>query len=336
MDSNPAAGSLTGKAAVNAVNGVATFANVKPNKAGTGYTLKATSGTLTQATSNSFNITAAPPPTGDLTVTTTTSGPNAPSGYTVTVDGGQSKSIGASGSVSYSGLTAASHSVQLNSVPSNCSVSEANPQTVTVPASGTAQASFTITCAAPNQPPTAAFTSSCSGLTCSFTDQSADPDGSVTNWLWDFGDGATSNTRNPSHPYAAGGDYTVTLTVTDNQGAPSASVTHTASPRAPNQPPTAAFTSSCSGLTCSFTDQSTDPDGSVASWHWDFGDGTTGTTRNPSHPYAAGGTSTLTPPVTDNQNAPSAPVSHAVSPRAPNQPPTAALDRKSTRLNSSH
>src|SRR5439155_1702026 len=97
---------------------------------------------------------------------------------------------------------------------------------------------------APNQPPTAAFTSSCSGLTCSFTDQSTDPDGSVIGWSWNFGDGATSNSRNPSHPYGATGDYTVTLTVTDYPGPPSAPLSHSVSPRAPNQPPTAAFTSS--------------------------------------------------------------------------------------------
>src|SRR5439155_662001 len=197
--------------------------------------------------------------------------------------------------------------------------------TVTVPSGGTGHADFTITCSAPNQPPTAAFTSSCSGLTCSFTDQSTDPDGSVIGWSWNFGDGATSNSRNPSHPYGATGDYTVTLTVTDDAGASSAPVTHTVSPRAPNQPPTAAFTSSCSGLTCSFTDQSTDPDGSVTNWNWNFGDGTTGTARNPSHPYAAGNDYTVTLTVTDNAGATSAPVSHTGSPRAPNQPPTAAF-----------
>src|SRR2546425_9127256 len=91
IDNNPAGGTLTGNAPVNAVNGVATFANLKIDKAGTGYTLTATSGTLTQATSNSFNITAAPPPTGDLTVTTTTSGPNPPTGYTIPADRGQSQ-----------------------------------------------------------------------------------------------------------------------------------------------------------------------------------------------------------------------------------------------------
>src|SRR5207249_3535090 len=221
-------------------------------------------------------------PTGDLTVATATMRPRAPSRYHVTVDGGQSRTIAANnGSTTYNGLSATDHTVALTEVPANCTASEGNSKTVTVPAGGTGHADFTITCAAPNQPPTAAFTSSCSGLTCSFTDQSTDPDGSVTNWNWNFGDGGTSIARNPSHPYAAGGDYTVTLTVKDNQNASSAPVSHTVSPRAPNQPPTAAFTSSCTGLTCSFTDQSTDPDGSVTGWSWNFGDGATATTRNP-------------------------------------------------------
>ena len=61
-------------------------------------------------------------------------------------------------------------------------------------------------------------------------------------------------TRNPSHTYSAGGSYTVTLTVSDNQGAPN-TVTHSVAPSQPNQPPTAAFTASCPALTCSFTDQ---------------------------------------------------------------------------------
>ena len=70
-----------------------------------------------------------------------------------------------------------------------------------------------------NTPPTAAFTSSCSSLSCSFTDGSTDSDGTVTAWSWNFGDGNTSTTRNPSHTYASGGTYTVSLTVTDNAGA---------------------------------------------------------------------------------------------------------------------
>lgn len=70
-----------------------------------------------------------------------------------------------------------------------------------------------------NTPPTASFTSSCSGLTCTFTNTSTDPDGSVVSWSWNFGDGATSTAQNPSRTYAAAGTYTVVLTVTDNGGA---------------------------------------------------------------------------------------------------------------------
>src|SRR5439155_343544 len=144
-------------------------ANLTIDKVGTGYTLTATSGTLTQATSNAFNITAAPPPTGDLTVTTTTSGSNAPSSYTVTVDGGQSKTIQATGSVSYRSRRAASHSVQLNVTPDNCCVSEANPQTVRLPADGTAQASFTISCTALTGDLTVTTTTSGSNAPSSYT-----------------------------------------------------------------------------------------------------------------------------------------------------------------------
>lgn len=70
-----------------------------------------------------------------------------------------------------------------------------------------------------NNPPTADFSATTSGLTASFTDQSSDSDGSVTAWSWNFGDGATSTAQDPSHTYAASGTYTVTLTVTDNEGA---------------------------------------------------------------------------------------------------------------------
>ena len=68
-----------------------------------------------------------------------------------------------------------------------------------------------------NDPPAAAFTESCTDLGCDFTDQSTD-DGMVTGWSWGFGDGSTSTAQNPSHTYAAGGTYTVTLTVTDDRG----------------------------------------------------------------------------------------------------------------------
>ena len=71
---------------------------------------------------------------------------------------------------------------------------------------------------AANLTPTAAYTSSCFGLSCSFdSSASADADGSLTRFAWDFGDGQTSTAANPSHTYAAPGSYNVRLTVTDNQ-----------------------------------------------------------------------------------------------------------------------
>src|SRR5207247_9312733 len=82
------------------------------------------------ATGHAYFTIAAPPTTGELVVTTTTTGSNLPAGYTVMVDNGQPKTIGTTGNVTYPGLAAADHMVAL-SVASNCTVSGANPRTVT-------------------------------------------------------------------------------------------------------------------------------------------------------------------------------------------------------------
>jgi PKD repeat protein len=68
------------------------------------------------------------------------------------------------------------------------------------------------------QPPVASFTSSCTALSCSFSDTSTDSDGTIASRSWSFGDGSGSTAQNPSHSYAAAGSYTVALTVTDSQG----------------------------------------------------------------------------------------------------------------------
>jgi microbial collagenase len=67
--------------------------------------------------------------------------------------------------------------------------------------------------------PTAAFTSTVTGLTATFADASTESGtGSITGWNWNFGDGSSSTSQNPTHTYAAAGNYTVTLTVTDSNG----------------------------------------------------------------------------------------------------------------------
>ena len=70
-----------------------------------------------------------------------------------------------------------------------------------------------------NKPPEADFDIHCKHLNCRFTDTSKDDDGTIVGWQWNFGDGATSNERNPEHTYADPGHYDVSLTVTDNDGA---------------------------------------------------------------------------------------------------------------------
>src|SRR5881398_1587171 len=150
LAANASGGTLGGTTTVPATSGVATFADLSVNRAGRGYRLTASAGQLAGATSDSsFDITAAPPTTGDLTVNATTTGDNRPGSYTVKVDGGLSRTIAANGAgTTYSGLSAGDHTVALTDVPANCTVSGGASKTVTVPAGGAATAAFTISCTA--------------------------------------------------------------------------------------------------------------------------------------------------------------------------------------------
>ena len=68
-------------------------------------------------------------------------------------------------------------------------------------------------------PPVADFSLAAAELKVSFTDTSTDRDGVIASHLWDFGDGSQSTQAHPEHTYLENGTYTVTLTVTDNDGA---------------------------------------------------------------------------------------------------------------------
>lgn len=153
-----------------------------------------------------------------------------------------------------------------------------------------------------NQPPVASFSSACSGLACTFdASASSDPNGSITNYAWNFGDGQTGTGAKPSHTYGAGGTYQVRLTVTDNLGA-STATTNAVAVTAPNGTPTANMTVSCTGFACSFDGSaSSDPDGTVSSWAWDFGDQTTGAGKTATHTYAAAGNYVVRLVVTDDR-----------------------------------
>lgn len=149
------------------------------------------------------------------------------------------------------------------------------------------------------------------GATVSFdASGSADPDGTIASWLWDFGDGSTGTGSAVTHSYPTPGTYAVTVVVTDDDGATSvdATVVVVKAPEVPgNAPPVAEAGPSRTadaGSAVSFdASGSSDPDGTIASYVWDFGDGSTGTGATPSHSYAEPGAYAVTVVVTDDDGA---------------------------------
>ncbi|MFN8300717.1 MAG: PKD domain-containing protein [Chitinophagales bacterium] len=131
-------------------------------------------------------------------------------------------------------------------------------------------------------------TNTCLGGTSNFTDLSVNNSGSaVLNYTWDFGDGNTSTSANPSHTYAAAGNYNVTLTY-DYGSSCTENVIQTVHV---NPSPAADFTAAdlCNTGSLTPTNNTTISSG-TATYTWDFGDGTaTATGSAPSHTYAQSG-----------------------------------------------
>ena len=117
---------------------------------------------------------------------------------------------------------------------------------------------------------------------------SSSPEGIITDYHWDFGDGDTADTSSASHTYEDKGVYRVTLTVTDSTGAVD---TEAINVEALNRAPVPSFTNPYMIATheaATFNaSASYDPDGTIVEYRWDFGDGTTGVGEIVQHVYTS-------------------------------------------------
>jgi PKD repeat protein len=155
---------------------------------------------------------------------------------------------------------------------------------------------------APNAGFTGEPTSGNAPLSVAFTDHST---GSPTSWNWNFGDGQGSVQQNPVHIYWVGGEYTVTLTASNDYGASSVSKDYYVHVMPPlNAKFTADPHSGTAPLVVKFTEMST---GSPESWIWNFGDGSTSRdSANPVHAFTKAGAFDVTLTVTRGLNEDSA------------------------------
>jgi len=138
---------------------------------------------------------------------------------------------------------------------------------------------------------------------------SSDSDGNIVSYGWSFGDNTTGSGATVNKTYATAGTYTVTLTVTDDDGATAtdqATVTVSALPGG-NTPPIAEANgpySATAGVPISLSSAgSNDPNGTIVSYAWTLGNGQTATGASPSVTYATAGTYAVTLTVTDNGGA---------------------------------
>jgi gliding motility-associated-like protein len=149
--------------------------------------------------------------------------------------------------------------------------------------------------------PVAAFTynDSCVLNTIQFNDASVVSVGTINNWYWDFGNTSNSTLQNPSTSYSTPGIKTIKLAVKSAEGCLSDTLVQ---PIYIHARPVANFTytDTCLGGAVQFTDVSTAATGTVSSWNWDFGDGSTSQLQHPNHFFATAGVYNVTLTVTAN------------------------------------
>jgi PKD repeat protein len=150
-----------------------------------------------------------------------------------------------------------------------------------------------------------------------------DPDGVVNAVIWNWGDGSQSSGIGVMyHTYANPGAYTIRMTVRDDDyGSASADKVAQVTGLTQSVLPVAGFTFACSGLTCTFTNTSTD-NGTITRARWHFGDGSEVTQLGTvTHSYAVAGTYSVRLTVEDNEGGAAYVVQSVATANAPPPPP---------------
>ena len=177
-------------------------------------------------------------------------------------------------SPSHSYSAAGTYSVTLIAVQGSCSDTLVRSSYITV-----------------NNSPTSSFSASsvCLNDSVHFTNLSNANGGTITSYVWTFGDGGTSSSITPAHLYTTSGTYNVQLTASNGTCSDDTTISVTVNAR-----PVVAFTTSsvsaCDTLTVQFTNATT----GASSYTWYFGDGFTSNSTSPSHLYSTPGTYSVT------------------------------------------
>ena len=154
-----------------------------------------------------------------------------------------------------------------------------------------------------------------------FTDLST---GTVTSWVWNFGDGETFGQQDSTHTYTGAGTYKVSLTVANGEGSDTETkvgyitVTEVL-------PPVADFSGSPTSGTAPLTVNLTDLSRDATAWSWDFGDGDSSSAQNPSHTYGNAGSYAVTLTATGPGGTNTVTKADFVSVVPPEPPPVATM-----------
>ncbi|MGI9551621.1 MAG: PKD domain-containing protein [Aurantibacter sp.] len=140
-------------------------------------------------------------------------------------------------------------------------------------------------------------------LVVTFTGGNSSDDKAITSYEWDFKDGGTSTTANPTHTYTEVGTYEAELTVTDAEGLSATDTVTITINEEGNEAPVSVIgadrTSGEAPLAVKFTGSNSADDNGIASYAWDFKDGGNSTNANPTHTFDSAGSYNVELTVTD-------------------------------------